>query len=315
MASAAAAFELTTSVSNLRHLRASDLGAYDAVYLGNIYCRLYEGNLLERPAELREAIRVTRDQGRQAYLTTYGAPRNEGLRVVRRALEVAATEGVAGVEVHSVGLLKLIHDEFPRLQVHVGNFANVYTDVGADVLKAFGATRITPHYELTLNEIDQIARSCGLPLELLVHGKMPIGVSEFCILLEYEAKWGVRCPDLCQQEVFLRKQGWGLKSVGKGVLSGHDVCMLEHLPRLRAGGYRHFRIEAVSESPAYRAAIGAVYREALTRAMAGDDRTEARWWQAIRDHARLGLCNGFYFGQSGMDYLPAHDNRTMEALP
>ena len=139
---------------------------------------------------------------------------------------------------------------------------------------------------------------------------MPLGVSEFCILLEYEARWGVGCPDLCQQEVFLRKEGWGLKSIGKGVLSGRDVCMLEHLPRLLTNGHQHFRIEAVSESPAYRAAIGAVYREALTRAMAGDGRPEARWWQAIRDHARLGLCNGFYFGQSGMDYVAAHDNRS-----
>jgi putative protease len=310
MAPVTARFELTTSVSNLRQLRASDLAAYDAVYLGNIYCRLYEGNLLERPAELREAIRVARDQGRQAYLTTYGAPRNDALQVVRGALEVAAAEGAAAVEVHSVGLLKLVHDEFPGLPIHVGNFAHVYTDVGADVLKAFGATRIAPHYELTLDEVDEIARSCGLPLELLVHGKMPLGVSEFCILLEYEATWGVGCPDLCQQEVFLRKEGWGLKSVGKGVLSGRDVCMLEHLPRLLASGHRHFRIETLSESPAYRAAIGAVYREALSRAMAGNGRPEPQWWQAIRDHARLGLCNGFYFGQSGMDYVAGHDNHT-----
>jgi putative protease len=308
MARGAGPFELTTSVSNLRHLRASDLSAYDAVYLGNIYCRLYEGNLLERPAELKEAIRVVRDQGRQAYLTTYGAPRNDALRVVRVALEVASSEGATGVEVHSVGLLKLVHDQFPSLAIHVGNFANVYTDVGAAVLKAHGATRITPHYELTLDEIEQIALDCGLPLELLIHGKMPLGVSEFCILLEYEAKWGVSCPDLCQQEVFLRQEAWGLKSIGKGVLSGRDVCMLEHLPRLLASGHRHFRIEAVSESPAYRAAIGAVYREALTHAMAGPERLEARWWQAIRGHARLGLCNGFYFGRSGMDYVAAHDN-------
>jgi putative protease len=310
MGPAVAPFELTTSVSNLRHLRASDLSAYDAVYLGNIYCRLYEGNLLERPAELREAMRVARDQGRQAYLTTYGAPRNDALPVVRGALEVAAAEGAAGVEVHSVGLLKLVHDEFPDLPIHVGNFANVYTDDGADVLKAYGATRITPHYELTLEEIDQIARNCGLPLELLVHGKMALGVSEFCILLEYEAKWGVACPDLCQQEVFLRQEGWGLKSVGKGVLSGRDVCMLEHLPRLLASGHRHLRIDAVSESPAYRAAIGGVYRQALTFAMAGDRRREARWWETIRVHSRLGLCNGFYFGQSGMDYVAAPDEHT-----
>ncbi len=52
-------FELNTSISNLRDLRASDLGPYDAVYLGNIYCRLYEANLLERPGELQDAFEQT----------------------------------------------------------------------------------------------------------------------------------------------------------------------------------------------------------------------------------------------------------------
>src|SRR5215470_4089270 len=67
-------FELTTAISNLRDLRASMLGPYDAVYLGNLYCRRYEGNLLERPDELGEAVRTVRDLGRRAYVMTYAAP-------------------------------------------------------------------------------------------------------------------------------------------------------------------------------------------------------------------------------------------------
>jgi len=200
------AFELNTSVSNLRHLRASDLGPYDAVYLGNIYCRRYEGNPLERPTELREAIRLVRAEGRRAYLTTYAAPRNNTLPVLRAALAVAAAEGAAAVEVHSLGLVRLMREEFRELPIHVGNFANVYTDAGVEVLKGFGVARITPASELPLDEIDAIARAGGIPLELVVHGKLPLGVSEFCVLLDYERTWGIPCPDLCQREVFLRKE-------------------------------------------------------------------------------------------------------------
>jgi len=296
------AFELNTSISNLRHLRASDLGPYDAVYLGNIYCRRYEGNLLERPAELREAIRLVRAEGRLAYLTTYAAPRNDTLPVLRTALEVAAAEGAAAVEVHSLGLVKLVRDEFPELPIHVGTFANVYTEAAVEVLKGFGVARITPAFELPLDEIDAIWRAGGIPLELVVHGKLPLGVSEFCILLDYERTWGVPCPELCQREVFLRKEAWGLKSVGKGILGGRDSCLLEYLPRLLAAGHRHFRVEAVSESPEYRRAVGATYREAIARALAGDDGLEPRWWEALASHSRLGLANGFAFGRSGMDY-------------
>lgn len=297
--------ELSTSISNLRHLRESDLAPYDAVYLGNVYCRRYEANLLERPAELQEAIRLVRAQGKRPRLTTYAAVPNRSLPVIRRAVEVAAAEGADAVEVHALGLVTLLRDEFPGLPVHVGHFANVYTDAGVEVLEAFGVARVTPSHELTLDEVDAIARTSSVPLEILVHGKLPLGVSDSCVLLEHEAAWGVRCPDLCQREVFLQKEDWGLKSVGTGILSGRDLCLLEHLPRLLAGGHRHFRVEAVSESPTYRLDVGAVYREALDRARLEDVRLEARWWETLGRHSRLGLCNGYAFGLSGHEYIGA----------
>jgi putative protease len=296
-------FELNTTLSNLRDLRASDLSPYDAVYLGNITCRLYEANLLERPDDLREAIAEAKGRGLIAYLTTYAAPRNDVLPRLRRSVAVAVEAGIDGVEVHNLGVLKLVHEAHPGLPVHIGGLANVYTDAAAEVLKQYGAVRITPNYELSLDEIGQIHRRVGLPMELLIHGKMPLGISDHCFLLEYEAKWGIACPDLCQQDLYLKKGDWAMKSIGKGVLSGKDVCMLDHLPRLVAEGYRAFRIEAVSESPAYRREIGRVYREALERACSGSCALEERWLQTVRRHARIGLCNGFYFGRSGMEYV------------
>jgi putative protease len=131
---------------------------------------------------------------------------------------------------------------------------------------------------------------------------MPLGVSDYCFLLDYEEKWGVKCPDLCQKELFLKQGDWAMKSLGKGILSGKDVCMLEHLPRLLAEGHRHFRIETVSESPEYRREVAAVYRAALERTVAGDGDVGEGSWETLRRHARIGLCNGFYFGKSGMDY-------------
>ncbi len=295
-------FELNTTIANLRDLRESDLSDYDAVYLGDIYCRIYEANFLEHLGDLEEGLHILRDQGKRAYVTTYAAPRNDFLPKVRKMLEVSAAGGAQAVEIHNLGILKIAHDEFPELPVHVGGFANVYTDAGAEVLRGLGAVRFTPNYELSLDEIHEITTTCDAPMELLVHGKMPLGISDYCFLLEYEEKWGVKCPDLCQKELFVKQGDWAMKSVGKGILSGKDVCMLEHLPRLLAEGHRYFRIETVSESPEYRREVAAVYRAALNRAIAGDDDLDERWWETVRRHARIGLCNGFYFGKSGMDY-------------
>jgi putative protease len=109
--------------------------------------------------------------------------------------------------------------------------------------------------------------------------------------------------DLCQQDVFLDKEGWALKSVGTAILGGRDVCLLEHLERIVAAGHRHFRIEALSERPQYRRDVGDVYRAALTRALAGDHRLEDNWWRILRGFAARGFANGYAFGKSGMDYV------------
>lgn len=299
------AVELAVTVANRRDLAAWDLTPYDAVYLGNPYCRHYAGNLLEHPEELRRAIREVRGRGRRAYLTTYAAPRQDALPVLRRALAIAAEEGAAAVEVHALGLLRLVREEVPALPVHVGSFANVFTDLGVDVLRRCGVARVSPHPELPLEEVDALGRTGGVPLEVVVHGKVPLGVSDTCLLLPHEASWGVGCPDLCRLEVFLEREGWVLKSVGKGILSGRDLCLLEHLPRLLRAGHRHFRVEAVSEPPAYGGAVGAVYREALGRALAGDDHIEPRWWETLGAHVRHGFANGFAFGRSGAAYRAA----------
>jgi putative protease len=300
-----APFELTTTISNLRDLRASDIGPYDAVYLGNLYCARYEANLLERPRELADAVRVVRDQGRRAYVTTYAAPHASDVDRLRRALDAARGAGALAAEVHGPGLARLARDEFPELALHLGFFANVYTSAGAAVYRALGAARVAPPAELPLDEVAELGRAGGVPVEVTVHGKMPLGVSDSCLLLGCEAELGVGCPTLCQQDVFLSRDDWVLKSVGTGVLSGRDACLLEHLPRLMADGHRHFRVEALSETPAYRLAVGRVYREALTRAFGGDAALHSDWWALLRAHSRAGLCNGFAFGRSGLEYVGA----------
>jgi len=137
----------------------------------------------------------------------------------------------------------------------------------------------------------------------VVHGKMPLGVSDYCFLLEYEQKWPEKCPTLCQKNLFLKQGDWAMRSVGKGVLSGKDVCMLEHMPALIAAGHTVFRIEAAYETPAYRLNIAQIYRAALERAAAGDGTVDESAWNTIREHTAVGLCNGFYFARTGGEYV------------
>src|SRR5207302_7924439 len=97
-------FELNTTISNLQSLRESDLCTYDAVYLGNIYCRSFQENFLERLNDLKDGIAYVKDLGLRAYATSYGAPRNDALPKVQKALEAAVEAGADAIEVHNLGV-------------------------------------------------------------------------------------------------------------------------------------------------------------------------------------------------------------------
>lgn len=298
--------ELTTSISNLDALQASDLTPYQAIYLGNIYCRLYEHSFLEALDDLQTAIQILHDAGKKAYVCTYAAPLTPDLGQVRRILEVAATFGADAIEVHNLGVMRIVARELPSLRVHTGVFANVYTDLTARKFAELGAVRITPNYELSLSEINLLSSRVPAEFEILVHGKMPLGVSESCFLLTGASTLDLPCPEACQSDYFLRYQDWELKTLGKGVTSGRDVCMLEHIPRLLENSYTAFRIETISEGPAYQSEVGRVYADAIARAEAGDWQIDEAWWRVLRGHSAHGFCNGFYFGRSGRLYIDAN---------
>jgi putative protease len=81
------------------------------------------------------------------------------------------------------------------------------------------------------------------------------------------------------------------------------MCVIEHLPEFLAGGFRIFRVEGLYETPAYRSEVGAVYREALSRARTGTEYAVGEEWaKTLRRHSRVGFCNGYYFGRSGQAY-------------
>ena len=293
--------ELHTQVTTLEEIEPSCLEPYDAVYLGHPYCGRYPGNLLADHGALREAVQRLRDFGKRAYLSTPAAPTTPELPAVREVVAVAVAAGIDAVEAHNLGLIHMLAREFPGLELHAGCFANVYTHLGALELKRYGVTRITPNFELSLDEIDYLKEATGLEVTLWLHGKIPLGITRDCFLLAYG-----ECPAVCREDFWLRHRDWVLKCIGTVVLSGQDLCMAEHLGDLLGRGYRTFCVGSVAESPAYRREVGRIYRDALERSLAGGGGTGTSDLPGrLAAHSPHGFCNGYFFGRSGRDYVGA----------
>lgn len=296
---------LSTHVPNLNRLEACDWSAYDTLYLGEPSCPLYPGNMGVHLEELAKGLEAVKGWGKKAVLSLYAVPRNEDLGWIRELLEGALERELPldGVEVHNMGLLMLLRELGGPWPVTIGVCGNLYTTATARLLTGYGAVAGFPNPEVSLEEINELARGGGLEIVLQVHGKIPLGFSDRCFAVDYQKLEGT-CEELCFTDHWLSRNGWVLKNIGRVVLSGKDLCMVEHLPALIEAGHDHFYIWTSAEASDYVGALGALYREALEEASAGGPwRVRPEWRETIMRFAPVGLCNGFYFRKTGQDYV------------
>lgn len=296
-------FELATHVPNLRKLQEYDLSAYDALYLGDFTCPLYPGNFSSHIETLREGVERARSMGKKCYLSLYAIPRDSDLSWIKDLLQASRDLPLDGIEIHSMGLLRIIRELRDDIPIHVGVFGNLYTHETARVLKGYGVKRVFPNAELSLEEILYIQDHTPIQVILPLHGKIPLVISATCFVTEYAKVTPAHCEEGCAQGHWLTHEDWHMKNIGRANLSGKDLCLLEYLDLLVRQGLDTFYIHTLGEDPEYVKTVGGIYREALQRAMAGEEFCTPAWMAALRSLAPLGFCNGYLFGRSGQDYI------------
>ncbi len=297
-------FELSTNINNMQELRQGDYGAYDAIYLGDFSCPEYPNNFSSHPENLREGVETVKAQGKKCYLRLYAVPSNHDLPWVKEIVEEAMTLPFDALEVHNMGLLRVLKEMNCTIPLHLGVFGNLYTHETAKVLKGFGVERVYPNPELSLKEIVYIQDNTPIQVLVPVHGKMPLVISETCFIVEHSDRTPDDCNFLCSKEYWLNRNDWTLKDVGRMTLSGKDLCMIEHINDLVRMGLENFYVQSTGESQNYASTVGKIYREALTRAFAGKEvRNISPWVDQLRLLAKIGLCNGYYFEGAGQNYV------------
>jgi putative protease len=295
--------ELATHVPNLRKLQECDLSAYDALYLGDFTCPLYPGNFSSSLEDLREGVGQVKAMGKKCYLSLYAIPKDSDLPWIKDLLRESRDLPLDGIEVHSMGLLRIVRELRDDIPIHLGIFGNLYTDETARVLKGYGVQRVLPNAELSLEEILYIKDHASVQMILPLHGKIPLVISATCFITEYAKIVPSHCEETCAHGHWLTHEEWQLKNIGRANVSGKDLYMLEHLDLVVKQGFDVFYIHALGEDPTYLKTVGSIYQEALRRAMAGEEFCLPDWADQLRSLAPIGLCNGYYFGTSGQQYI------------
>ena len=153
----------------------------DAVYLGGAKfgARAYADNF-DRDQVL-DAIFYAHLHGKKIYMTVNTLVKEGEYAQLYDFMLPYADAGLDGVIVQDFGVMRLIRNEFPRIELHASTQQTVTGVYGAKLLKARGCTRVVPARELSLEEMRAIRNEADVEVEAFIHGAMCYCYSGACL--------------------------------------------------------------------------------------------------------------------------------------
>ena len=248
--------EILAPVGSEEMLHAAVFSGADAVYLGfsGFNARTGAGNF--DADSLKEAVRFCHARGVKVHValntTVYGGE----LASLRDAIRAVAASGADAVICQDLAVATLIGKIAPQLPRHGSTQMSVHTLQGALELKELGFTRVVLARELSLPEVEQITRHCGIETECFVHGALCMCVSGQCYMSAFlGGRSGNRgsCAGPCRLPFEANTLPEG-KPGRLHHLSLKDNSVIDKLDQLQAIGVASAKIEGRLRTPEYVAA-------------------------------------------------------------
>ena len=248
--------EILAPVGSEEMLHAAVFSGADAVYLGfsGFNARTGAGNF--DADSLKEAVRFCHARGVKVHValntTVYGGE----LASLCDAIRAVAASGADAVICQDLAVATLIGKIAPQLPRHGSTQMSVHTLQGALELKELGFTRVVLARELSLPEVEQITRHCGIETECFVHGALCMCVSGQCYLSAFlGGRSGNRgsCAGPCRLPFEANALPEG-KPGRLHHLSLKDNSVIDKLDQLQTIGVASAKIEGRLRTPEYVAA-------------------------------------------------------------
>ena len=272
----------------------------DAVYFAGkkFGLRAFAGNFEDN--EIEEAVKYAHSINKKVYITVNILAHEADFDGLEDYILYLDKIGVDAVIVADVGIIKLIREVAPNLDIHVSTQANVTNSYSAKFFQDLGVKRIVLARELSIEEIKAIHKAVpNLELETFIHGAMCISYSGRCLLSNYftgrDSNRGA-CVQACRWEYTITEksrqgQQFPIEEDERGtyILNSKDLCMINHLKELEEAGVCSFKIEGRMKSEYYVACTVNAYRRALNGEKIDVSELE-------KSSHRL-FTTGFYFGE------------------
>lgn len=301
--------ELLAPAGTLDAVRAAVANGANAVYLGaSMYNARDEGAQLSLD-ELGQACAIAHARGVRVYLTFNVLIKPHELPEALQYLGECIDRGIDAAIVQDLGVVRLIQQVYPQLEVHGSTQMTVHDVSGARVMQQLGVERVVLARENTLEDIRAIREQVPeLSLETFVHGALCISYSGQCfmsgMISERSANRG-SCAQSCRKDYTLTDETTGITLDSGYLISTKDLAAHDHLEEIARLGVGCLKVEGRKKKPEYVATVTRAYRgwlDGIARGESGRAPTPEEVEPLVQIFSR-GNTGGMYGGRQGREYI------------
>lgn len=255
--------ELLAPAGNMECLKQAILSGADAVYVGckKFGARKFASNFTND--EIIEAIKLCHLYGVKIYATMNTLVKNDEVDSFLDQVEFLHKNGIDAILIQDFGMLCLVLEKYPNLEVHASTQANTSSKETAELFYKLGVKRVVFSREMSLEEINSI--DVPIEKEVFVHGALCICYSGCCLM---SSQIGHRsgnlgeCAGSCRLPYTLKHNGKILAN-NKYLLSTKELNTSTNFKELLESNILCFKIEGRMKSPEYVGFITRFYRNLI----------------------------------------------------
>ncbi len=304
--------EILAPVGDEEALLAAIRGGADAVYLGVGEFNARQGAKNFTLDDLDAAVKLAHSHGVLVYLALNIPIKQKELQQALEIVDHAYAAGIDAIIFQDLGLLRLLKEIYPDLQLHASTQMTIHNKGGVDFLAGLGAKRVIVSRELTAAEVKDIVDHSNAEIEVFVHGALCYSYSGKCLFSSFlhgrSANRGA-CAQPCRRRYRFVVNGKEVdeRHVGGSYpISCAELSTLTRLEDIVKTGVVSLKIEGRMKKPEYVTASAAAYKAAVQGFCGpGEKPTKEELESKESELAKLfyrGFTRGFILGEKGVSH-------------
>ena len=258
--------ELLSPAGSMDSLKAAVMAGCDAVYLGGTLfsARAFANNFTND--ELVEAIKYCHLYGVKVYVTCNILVYEHEIPKFLEYIDFLHKISVDAILVQDLGMLDLIHQTYPNLEIHASTQMHIHNMDGVIMANKLGCKRVVLARETPIEVIEEIIKKTNVDIEVFAHGSLCVSYSGECLfssLIGNRSGNRGSCVGSCRLPYKIVDNDGNRLNDGDYPLSMKDLNSLENIGKLIDIGVTSLKIEGRMKSPEYVYVVTKIYREAI----------------------------------------------------